>query len=546
MWNRREIKKKARVTLKRHYWRMVVICLIAAYIAGAYSMSNATTLLSSYDSTKEDSEVVFPNIKDSQKSNTDVVNELIGKEHEPKPSESSPKYTRGVFSAIFNNVTKSGSVLFGVLNVFNQFIFHDQILFGLVILFGTLIMILYWLFVQNILVVGQCRYFLEASSYKEVSMRRMLMMIQVRKWWNVTKVMFFTWLYNFLWYLTIVGGVIKSYSYLMVPFIVAENPGIKKKEAITLSREMMHGNKWRAFVLDASFIGWNLLSVLSGGLIGIFFSNAYSTSARTELYLHLREKAIADKMLYFECLNDPYIGLTPVIPEGLAELPDEYPAYLFSIPEHERRHWIKVDYRRNYSIPSIILLFFTFSLIGWLWEVSLHLSTEGFVNRGVLHGPWLPIYGSGGVLVLILLKKVREHPIVTFFMTVLICGVLEYGTSLFLEITKGKKWWDYSGYLLNIDGRVCAEGLLVFGLGGCAFIYFAAPLFDELYKKIPAKIQILLCVGLLSVFAVDQAYSHKHPNEGKGITDYESYLDLQEEAELVYLKNKETPYVIKV
>lgn len=160
-------------------------------------------------------------------------------------------------------------------------------------------------------------------------------------------------------------------------------------------------------------------------------------------------------------------------------------------------------------------------MVGWIWEVCLNLFSTGvFVNRGVLHGPWLPIYGFGGVFVLVLLKKVRDRPWLTFILTIVICGTLEYFTSLFLELTKGAKWWDYSGYLLNLNGRICAEGLLVFGLGGCAFIYFFAPLLDELYKKIPKRIQMLLCVILLTFFVADQVYSHFSPNIGEGITDY--------------------------
>ena len=136
------------------------------------------------------------------------------------------------------------------------------------------------------------------------------------------------------------------------------------------------------------------------------------------------------------------------------------------------------------------------------------LSTDGFVNRGVLHGPWLPIYGTGGVLILVLLQKVREKPWVTFGLTIVICGVVEYFTAWYLEVTKGTKWWDYSGYLLNLDGRICAEGLLVFGIGGMAIIYLGAPLFDELFKKIPRKLKWILCAVLIVVFAVDLSLIH--------------------------------------
>ena len=83
------------------------------------------------------------------------------------------------------------------------------------------------------------------------------------------------------------------------------------------------------------------------------------------------------------------------------------------------------------------------------------------------------------------------------------------------------KWWDYSGYFLNINGRICFEGLLVFGLGGSFITYFAAPILDKLYAKISPKIRIIICVILLVLFGADAVYSLQHPNTGKGITDYE-------------------------
>lgn len=144
-----------------------------------------------------------------------------------------------------------------------------------------------------------------------------------------------------------------------------------------------------------------------------------------------------------------------------------------------------------------------------------------FVNRGVLHGPWLPIYGTGGVLILIILNKLREKPILEFFATVILCGFVEYFTAYYLEITHGgQKWWDYSGYFLNLHGRICAEGLLVFGIGGMAIVYAAAPLLDNYLRRIKYRYAVPLCIILLIAFSSDQIYSKKHPNMGKGITDY--------------------------
>ena len=515
MWKRKTLKNKAKGILKQKYWRVIAVCFFLAFVAGEYS--NTLTLVQSYNSSKVE-EAVETNRKTNKKTNSVVVNELLNQGEPPDVSKS--KYTEGVFADIFNNVTQSGSFLFGILNVFNQAIFQDSVGVSIVLGLGMLILGLYWIFVQNVLKVAGCRFFLESSSYPDTPASRLLFLVRVRKVCNTAGAMFRTALYQWLWNLTIIGGFIKEYSYRMVPYILAENPSVSGRKAIALSRKMMKGHKWRAFLLDLSYFPWVLLNLLTGGLLNIFFLNPYRTAANAELYLELRRQAQEKDLPGSEYLADQYLAGPPPFTVEQETPPTEYPSHLFLIPERERRQWIQVDWRRSYSVGNLILLFFTFALIGWLWEVSLHLSTDGFVNRGVLHGPWLPIYGTGGVLILVLLQKVREKPWVTFCLTIVICGVVEYFTAWYLEVTKGTKWWDYSGYLLNLDGRICAEGLLVFGIGGMAIIYLGAPLFDELYKKIPKKLKWILCAVLIVVFAVDSAYSSAHPNTGKGITDY--------------------------
>ena len=91
-----------------------------------------------------------------------------------------------------------------------------------------------------------------------------------------------------------------------------------------------------------------------------------------------------------------------------------------------------------------------------------------------------------------------------------------------MEIThNGVRWWDYSGYFININGRICAEGLLVFGLGGIAVVYFIAPLLDNIIKKINKNLVLTISIVLISIFMMDKIYSSKYPNVGKGITSYQ-------------------------
>ena len=83
---------------------------------------------------------------------------------------------------------------------------------------------------------------------------------------------------------------------------------------------------------------------------------------------------------------------------------------------------LRLDYGRKYTIRTLVLLFFAFSLVGWVWEVALHIVQAGvFANRGTLFGPWLPIYGTGGVAVLILLKKCFKSVPLTFVSSMVIC-----------------------------------------------------------------------------------------------------------------------------
>lgn len=523
MWKIGQIKRDSRVIFRKNYWHIIIICFVMAYLTGAYAMSGAAEFLKYYNVENENPEAVQKHAKIKGKSNLEVIRDLVIDDVQMIRPPERGNYTRGVFAAVFNSATEEDSIVFGTLNLLNASVFKGKIVYDLILVIGLLIYFLLWFFVKNVLRVCQARYFLEGMVYDETPFSRILFLIRVRRWKSGATAMFWAWLYQALWNLTIIGGVIKSYSYRMVPYIVAENPSIRGRDAIRMSRRMMNGHKMHCFLLDLSFIGWDLLSIFTFGIVGDLYSNPYQTAAETQLYMVLRENLLQKDPACREVFNDHYIGLHPVIPKGYEQLPATYPVSLFSVPEAERRQWIKVEYRRDYSIWSLILLFFTFSIIGWLWEGALHLMEGELVNRGVLHGPWLPIYGFGGIFILVLLKKTREKPALTFILTILLCGVLEYFTSYVLELLQGKRWWDYSGYLLNLNGRICAEGLMVFGLGGCAFIYFAAPLFDDLYKKIKDKHKKIICSVLMVIFVFDAVYSFKNPNEGKGITDYDQY-----------------------
>lgn len=177
------------------------------------------------------------------------------------------------------------------------------------------------------------------------------------------------------------------------------------------------------------------------------------------------------------------------------------------------------DINGGYSFGFMVMLFFTMSFLGWVWEVGLHLCASGkFVNRGFFHGPWLPIYGFGSVLILLVLNKLPKKPWQEFTEIIFLCGCIEYCISWLLEqVYHGMKWWDYSDYALNLNGRICAEGLLAFAIGGMGVVHFGAPFLNKLFDKIPRKVRMCFCIILTALFCADLFYSGKYPNMGLGI-----------------------------
>jgi len=172
------------------------------------------------------------------------------------------------------------------------------------------------------------------------------------------------------------------------------------------------------------------------------------------------------------------------------------------------------------TMTDIIFLFLTGALMGWCYEVMLHVFTSGtFVNRGMLHGPWLPIYGAG-CLVIVGLKKLAGKKVPVYFLiSTATCGVIEYITSWGMEMIYHTRWWDYSNFPLNLNGRIFAGGLLGFGLAGCLFSYGLLPILTKPYRKIPAKVKRVIVLGFMIIFLMDIAWSLFCPNMGVGITN---------------------------
>ena len=118
--------------------------------------------------------------------------------------------------------------------------------------------------------------------------------------------------------MTVVGGVIKWFEYRMIPFILAENPTLKANETIQLSRMMMKGHKWECCKLELSFLGWDMLSVLTLGLTGIFYSAPYKACAMAEYYVYVRQCSLEADLSYQKFFKDTYL-YRPAIPSLLQQ-----------------------------------------------------------------------------------------------------------------------------------------------------------------------------------------------------------------------------------
>ena len=230
MWNRSELKERAKAGVKRNYWKTVFVCLIAGLIAGIFGFASGTGC-------------GFANAPKVQPIATEAAAEIPA-----------------AFWAVLG-VIAALALAFGIFAII-----------GLVNPFN----------------VGTYKYSLNAvrgegnisdlGSGFDVSYKR-----------NV-KVMFFYDLYSLLWtMLFIIPGIIKIYEYRMIPYILADNPDLDKKEVFALSKAMMKGNKWRAFVLDLSFILWDFLSGLTLGFVGVFWVAPYKLLTNAALYDELKQ-----------------------------------------------------------------------------------------------------------------------------------------------------------------------------------------------------------------------------------------------------------------
>lgn len=265
-YTRAELKARGKAVMKRRYWVYVLTALILAFATGSFGGFTASTGSRTFtfhtNGTYEGGfhfgkgEFALPREFDFN-----------------APSFGMPDFRAPEFSPV------------------NAILLSTFIFMMVLILIAALVAVAFDVFLLKPLEVGSERIFI--CGRVEDPKIDMIGGAFSENYKNVVFTQFLRGLYIFLWsLLLIVPGIVKSYEYRMIPYILAENPDIDHREAFRLSRAMMDGQKWNAFIFDLSFIGWELLAVLTLGILDIFYVNPYRFAANTELYIALRDQLL--------------------------------------------------------------------------------------------------------------------------------------------------------------------------------------------------------------------------------------------------------------
>ena len=241
MWTRALLKANAKTVLRRSYWKVFVLCLIASILMGDLGGVN-------YDFGSHDGH--------SYQAAAAQVSNLIG-------------------GNLLTIILETAFAMLGVLA-----------------LILVLVAVLCWgiLFIP-IIRVGQCRYMTENRT-RDPGLGTLFSGFTTN-YWNIVNGMFYANLRIFLYtLLLVIPGVIKGYQYIFVPYLLAENPDLDAARAAEIIPNKTDDEKWNIFLRDLSFIGWNLLVNLLFGL-GILFVHPYYEATKAELYAAMRAKVVA-------------------------------------------------------------------------------------------------------------------------------------------------------------------------------------------------------------------------------------------------------------
>ena len=275
MWTRRELKQQAKEALQRNYWKSVLVALVLMVLGGNW-IGNVFSSASGVPA-KVSSAVV----EEASMADEDMSGNIGGSENLATiilMEDDTPE-------TIYNKNTDDMNGTEEFIGFIVGFIIM-LVIFLIVFLIMIAIMLIYEILLVFPLIVGADRFMLKSldgrAEVKDVAYGF------DHSYRNVVKTMFHTQLSIFLWALLfLIPGIYKQYQYRMVEYILAEHPDMPYKEAMQMSRDMMNGHKWNAFVLDLSFILWEMLGVLTCGLVHIFYVAPYQCLTNAALYRRL-------------------------------------------------------------------------------------------------------------------------------------------------------------------------------------------------------------------------------------------------------------------
>ena len=157
-----------------------------------------------------------------------------------------------------------------------------------------------------------------------------------------------------------------------------------------------------------------------------------------------------------------------------------------------------------YTFFEYFLVFMLYSFIGWSIEVVLtFIDKKKFVDRGFLIGPYCPIYGCGASIMIFYLTQYKSNILTVFILGVVICSFLEYITSYLMELFFKTRWWDYSNHKFNLNGRICGQNCLLFGIGGLLVIYLIHPTLNNVLNLISKGLFAFVTTFILIIFIID-------------------------------------------
>lgn len=262
MWDRKELKAKGKAAYNANKIACIIAALILMIAGGIGSGSTSSTTVTTRHYLNGNDQVV-ESYDESAGGDNAVSVEVNGEDID------------------------IGEIQHGL---FPMTVFSAAVFF--LILIASIVGLMVLALVLNPLNVGARKFFIQNASDPETKVDGTNVgFVFGRDYRDVVFAMFSTQIFNLLWLLLlIVPGIYKAYCWRMVPYIIAEDPGISGSKARKMSADMMNGSKWASFVLDLSFIGWRLVGAVTFGILNIVFTNPYQAATDAELYLTLKDK----------------------------------------------------------------------------------------------------------------------------------------------------------------------------------------------------------------------------------------------------------------